>query len=126
MGLLLGAGTAFALSTSESTDRVIPTYQYLKPGRVTLYARGSDANCYANLFINGVQVLRRQQIPFTGTAGALDKSAHKVASVNTMGGRVELSFVASTGTPTVDYILEHEGVPMVGGVLGGVLGAFRR
>ena len=38
MGLLLGAGTAFALSTTESADKVIPTYQYIKPGRITLYA----------------------------------------------------------------------------------------
>lgn len=125
MGLLLGAGTAFALSTTESADKVIPTYQYIKPGRITLYARGSDANCYCNLFIQGVQVLRRQQIPFSGAAGALDKSAHKVASVNTMGGRVEMSFVASTGTPTVDYILEHEGVPLVGGAIGGITRMFR-
>jgi len=39
-----------------------------------------------------------------------------MTGVNTIGGRVELTFVATTGTPTVDYVLTHEGVPLGRGI----------
>ncbi len=125
MGLVLAGKTAFALSTTESADQIIPTYQYIRPGRVTLYAKASAATVFCNLFIQGVQVLRSLNVPFTGTAGTLDRSANKVTSVNTMGGRVEMTFIASTGTPTVDFVLEHEGMPLVGGFLGGIANLVR-
>jgi len=110
-GLTIGMGSAFALSTTESVNRVIATYDYIGPGNIKLYLFPSAATVRTNLFINGVQILRGGQVPWHGTTGSMDTSSHLVTSVNTLGGRIELTFVATTGTPTVDYLLLHDGVP---------------
>jgi hypothetical protein len=52
----------------------------------------------------------------------MDTSAHLITSVPTAGGRVELTFVATTGTPTVDYLLTFEGIPIVGKAISRLLG----
>lgn len=111
-GLPIAAGAATALSTSESSNLVQNTFDYISAGRLNFYAKASAATVLANLFINGTQVCRRLPITFTGTAGTIDTSANLVTSVPTLGGRVELTFVATTGTPTVDYLLTFEGVPL--------------
>lgn len=116
-GLPVASGTAVALSTTESANQVQATYDYVTPGRLRLYAKGSDATVRVNLFINGQQVCRRMQLSSSGTAGTLDTSANLIADINTMGGRVELTFVATTGTPTVDYLLTHEGIPLISPIM---------
>lgn len=115
-GIPIASGQALALSTTESANQVQATYDYVGPGKVRLFAKGSDANVRVNLFINGQQVCRRMAV-FTGTAGTMDTSANLVADIPTGGGRIELTFVATTGTPTVDFLLTHEGVPIVGNLL---------
>lgn len=120
-GLPIASGQTIALTTAESSNQVTQTYDYIGPGRLRLFAKGSDANVRCNLFINGQQVLRRAQI-FFGTTGTMSTSDNLVADVPTMGGRVELTFVATTGTPTVDYLLTHEGVPVIGNILGKMFG----
>lgn len=122
MGLPIASGTAVSLSTTESSNQVQATYDYIGPGKLRLFAKGSDATVRVNLFVNGQQVCRRQQLASSGTAGTLDTSANLVAEIPTMGGRVELTFVATTGTPTVDYLLTHEGVPIVGNILRAIRG----
>lgn len=112
-GIPIASGAAFALSTTESANQVQNTYDYIGAGKLNLYAKASAATVLCNLFIAGTQVCRRLPITFTGTAGTIDTSANLVTSVNTMGGRVELTFVATTATPTVDYLLTFEG--FVGG-----------
>lgn len=112
-GTVIGAGAATSLSTTETANLVQNTYDYIGAGQLKLYAKASAASVLCNLFINGVQVLRRTPIMFTGTAGTIDTSANLITSVPTLGGRVELTFVATTGTPTVDYLLTFEGVPVV-------------
>lgn len=111
-GLPIASGQATATSTTESANQVQSTYDYIGPGRLRLFAKGSDANVRVNLFINGQQVCRRMAI-FTGTAGTLDTSANLVADIPTMGGRVEFTVVATTGTPTIDFLITHEGIPIV-------------
>lgn len=120
-GLPIASGQAFATSTTESANQVQATYDYVGPGKLRLFAKGSDANVRVNLFINGTQVCRRMAI-FTGTAGTMDTSANLVADISTLGGRVELTFVATTGTPTVDFLLTHEGIPVVGNLLKAIRG----
>lgn len=115
LGLPIAQGTAFALSTTESANKVESTYDYIGPGKLRLFAKGSDSTVRVNLFVNGQQICRRQQLFSSGTAGTLDVSANLVAEIPTLGGRVELTFVATTGTPTVDFLLSHEGI---GGNLG--------
>jgi len=111
-GIPIASGNTIALTTADSADQIQGTYQYVGAGKLNLYARGSVATVLANLFVNGTQVCRRLPVPFFGTTGGLDTSAHLVTSVNTVGGRVELNFAATTGTPTVDYLLTFEGLPL--------------
>jgi len=121
-GTVIAAGAATALSTTETANLVQSTYDYVGAGQVKLYAKASAATVLANLFINGVQILRRYPVVFTGTAGTIDTSANLITSVPTMGGRVELTFVATTGTPTIDYQLNFEGIPVVGRALSKLFG----
>lgn len=113
MGLPIASGSAVALSTTESAQQVQATYDYVGPGKIRLFAIGSAATVRVNLFINGQQVARTLALPSSGTAGTLDTSANLVAEIPTTGGRVELTFIATTGTPTVDFLLTHEGVGAV-------------
>jgi len=115
-GLPIASGQATALSTTESANQVQATYDYIGPGKLRLFAKGSDANVRCNLFINGQQVLRRMAV-FVGTAGTMSTSDNLVADVTTMGGRVELTFVATTGTPTIDFLLTHEGIPLISPIM---------
>jgi hypothetical protein len=121
MGLPIASGQTIALSTTESANQVQSTYDYVGPGKVRLFVKGSDATVRVNFFINGQQVCRRMQV-FFGTTGTLDTSANLVTEIPTMGGRLELTFVATAGTPTVDYLLTHEGIPLIGNVLGKLFG----
>jgi hypothetical protein len=121
-GTVIAAGAATSLSTTETANLVQSTYDYVGAGQIKLYAKASAATVLCNLFINGVQVLRRYPVVFTGTAGTMDTSANLVTSVPTMGGRCELTFVATTGTPTIDYQLNFEGVPVVSKALSRLMG----
>lgn len=121
LGLPIVFRQALATSTTESGNLVIPTYDYVTAGRVRVFAKGSDANVRVNVFINGQMVLRNQQV-FVGTAGTLDNSANLVADIPTAGGRVEVTVVATTGTPTIDIQVTHEGIPIVGGAISRLLG----
>lgn len=121
-GTVIASGAATALSTTETSNLVQSTYDYIGAGQLKLYAKASAATVLANLFIQGVQILRRVPIMFTGTAGTISTSDNLITSVPTMGGRVELTFVATTGTPTVDYLLTFEGIPVVGRALSKLFG----
>lgn len=115
-GIPIATVSALALSTTESSNQVQATYDYIGAGTLFLYARGSDATVRVNLFVAGQQILRRSPTVFTGTAGALDTSAHLISMTKTLGGRVELTFVATTGTPTVDAVLSFDSFPLGGGI----------
>ena len=121
-GTVIAAGAATSLSTTETANLVQNTYDYIGAGQLKLYAKASAATFICNLFINGVQILRRYPVIFTGTAGTIDTSANLVTSVPTLGGRVELTFVATTGTPTIDYQLCFEGVPVVSKAISRLMG----
>jgi len=121
-GLVIAQGATFATSTTESGNRVQATYDYIGAGTLKLYMFPADANVRVNLFVNGVQILRNQQGAWFGTTGSMDTSSHLVTAVNTLGGRVELTFTATTGTPTVDYLLTHDGIPFVGRAISKLFG----
>lgn len=110
-GLPIAMNVGFATSTTESSNQVKSTYDYIGPGMLKLYAFASAATVRCNLFVSGNQILRNEPVIFVGTSGGLQTSEHLITSVGTIGGRVELTFTATTGTPTVDYLLTHDGVP---------------
>lgn len=119
-GTVISMGTA-TLSTTETSNQVQNTYDYVGPGILHFYCKaGTAAVVLCNLFLQGTQILRRLTIPFSGTQGTLSTSDNLITSVPTLlGGRVELTFVATTGTPTVDWLLAHES-----GVIGAALSKF--
>lgn len=122
MGIPIAQGTGVALSTTESSNQVQATYDYVGPGKIRLFCKGSDSTVRVNMFINGQQVCRRMQLAWSGTAGTLSTSDNLVAEIPTMGGRVELTFVATTGTPTCDFLLTHEGVPLLSPIMRAIRG----
>lgn len=115
-GTPIAAGAALALSTTISANQVQNTYDYVGPGKIKLYAKASAATVTCDCFVSGKQLVKRFPVVFTGTAGTMDTSANLIFDIGTMGGRVELTFVASTGTPTVDFLLTHEGIPFGAGI----------
>jgi len=116
IGTPIAALATLALTTAESTNQVQGTYDYVDAGKMYLYARGTAATVLATLMVGGKQILRNIAVPFFGTTGALDTSAHYVGGGGTLGGRVELTFRATTGTPTVDYLLSYDAVPFAGAI----------
>lgn len=125
MSQVIVSQTALATSTTESADLVIPTYQYIGPGVIRVYGKSSAAAVLVNVFVNGVQILRRASCPFTGTAGTLSTADNLFSEVSTLGGRLECTVVATTGTPTMDLLITHSGVPLVGGAIGSILRGIR-
>ena len=101
--------TETALSTAANTksvDLVSGQYEFVGKGKFTLAALGSATGMNVELRIGGITVVGDQAIPWTGTAGTLDISAHVIASQTLNGGRVEL-FIRNTtgGALTTDLIL---------------------
>lgn len=113
--VVLVSKAAFATSTTESSNLVSNTFDYIGPGRLTIYAKSSAAAVKINCFINGQQVLRNNECPFTGTAGTLDMSANMMIQLGTAGGRVEITVQATTGTPTMDLLVQFD---PIGGAVG--------
>ena len=101
--------TETALSTAANTktaDLVSGQYEFVGKGKFTLAALGSATGMNVELRIGGITVIGDQPIPWTGTAGGLDISAHVMASQVLNGGRVELFLRNTTGGAlTVDLIL---------------------
>jgi len=122
-GIPISAGLVTTVANSTTANQVQNTYDYVGAGKLLLFAKSSATGVQANLFVAGNQIANRTLIPFTGTAGTLDTSANLVAAGNTFGGRVELTFTNTTaGTPTVDFLLMFQGIPIVGRALGRILG----
>lgn len=101
--------TETALSTdanTKSADLVSGQYEFVGKGKFTLAALGSATGMNVELRIGGITVIADQPIPWTGTAGGLDISAHVMASQTLLGGRVELFLRNTTGGAlTTDLIL---------------------
>ena len=121
-GIPIAAGATFATSTTPSANQVQNTYDYIGAGKLKLYALASLATVVVDLFVNGIQIARRLPISFFGATGGMDTSANLINDVSTLGGRVELVFTATTGTPTVDFLLTFEGIPLVGTAISRLLG----
>jgi hypothetical protein len=115
-GLVLAQGAGVVTGTTETANQVKATYDYIGAGKLLLYVYPLANTCRVNLFVNGVQILRNEQIAWFGTSGSMDTSAHLVTAVNTLGGRIELTFVDTTGASTVDFLLTHDGVPFGKGI----------
>jgi len=110
MAIVISTGSATALAANtKSADRVSGQYQHVGRGKFTLVSLGSATGMNTTCNVGGVSLVDDQVIPFTGTAGTIDTSAHIVASQTLNGGRVELFFRNTTGgSITTDHILLFE------------------
>lgn len=110
MALVIHTETALSTGANAKTaDLVSGQYEFVGKGKFTLAALGSATGMNVELRIGGITIVGDQPIPWTGTAGGLDISAHVMASQVLNGGRVELFLRNTTGGAlTVDLILLFE------------------
>lgn len=110
MAVLIDSETALSTAANTKTaDLVSGQYEFVGKGKFTLAILGSATGMNVELRIGGITVIGDQPIPWTGTAGGLDISAHVMASQTLNGGRVELFLRNTTGGAlTVDLILLFE------------------
>jgi len=110
MAVVVKSGTAVSTAANtKSADQVSGQYQYVGKGKFTLISLGSATGMNITCNVGGVSLVDDQAIPYTGTAGTIDASAHVITSQVMTGGRVELFLRNTTGGAlTTDYILYFE------------------
>ena len=112
MGVVIATATAVSVTAnSKSSDQVSGTYQFLPfDSEVSVYARCSATGMNLQFFANGNAIVNDLAIPWTGTAGAITRQDHEVASFELpAGSRVESFFRNTTGgTLTADLLVEAE------------------
>lgn len=110
MAVVVASGSAVSTAANtKSADQVSGNYQYTGKGKFTLIALGSATGMNVTCKVGGISMVDDQPIPFTGTAGTIDTSAHVIANQVMNGGRVELFLRNTTGGAlTTDYLLLFE------------------
>jgi len=110
MAIVVASGSAVSTAANtKSSDQVSGQYQYVGRGKFTLIALGSATGMNISCNVGGVSLAEDKAIPYTGTAGTIDASAHVICSQVLQGGRVELFLRNTTGGAlTTDYLLYFE------------------
>ncbi len=110
MAITIQSGTAISVTANtKSADQVTGQYQHVGPGKFTLVVLGSATGMRVTCAVGGINLINDQSVPFTGTAGTIDVSAHVMTSQVLAGGRVELFLRNdSGGTLTTDFLLLFE------------------
>lgn len=110
MAIVVASGSAVSTAANtKSADVVSGQYQYVGKGKFTLIALGSATGMRLTCNVGGISLVDDSAIPYSGTAGTIDASAHVMTSQVMNGGRVELFLRNTTGGAlTTDYILYFE------------------
>lgn len=110
MAVVISSGSAVSTAANtKSSDQVSGQYQHIGKGKVTLIALGSATGMNISCKVGGIALADDIAIPYTGTAGTIDASAHVITSQVMPGGRVELFLRNTTGGAlTTDYLLLFE------------------
>lgn len=110
MGVQVASTTALSVAANtKSSDQITGTYQFAPfDGEMMVYSRCSATGLNVIVVVDGTTVINDQPISFTGTAGAISKIDHEIASIPVnAGSRIELFFRNTTaGALTVDSIVE--------------------
>jgi len=110
MGVQVASTTALSIAANtKSSDIVSGTYQFAPfDGEMIVYAKGSATGLNIIVVVDGTAVINDQAITFTGTAGAISKIDHEVASLPVnQGARIEVFGRNTTaGALTLDCIVE--------------------
>ena len=103
---VVAATTESVGANTKTADRVSGQYENVGKGKVSLVALPSATGMNVTLSIGGVTIINDQPIPWFGTTGGMDLSAHVMASQLIAGGKIEMFFRNTTGGAlTVDYQL---------------------
>jgi len=110
MAIVIANGLTYSqAATSKSADLVTGRNQYIKKGRIQLFAKASAAaatGMLATLNVGGVALIDDQRIPFAGTTGTLSVNDNGVVDQVVEGGRVEFFLRNdSAGALTTDYTI---------------------
>jgi len=98
--------TESVAANTKTADRVSGQYENVGKGKVSLVTLPSATGMTVTLSIGGVTIINDQPVPWFGTTGAMDLSAHVMASQLISGGKIEMFFRNTTGGAlTVDYQL---------------------
>ena len=110
MAIVVASGTAVSTAANtKSGDQVSGQYQHVGRGKFTLITLGSATGMNVTCSVGGINLVNDNAVPYTGTAGTIDTSAHVMASQVLNGGRVELFLRNTTGgSLTTDFILWFE------------------
>ena len=110
MAVVVASGSAVSTAANtKSADQVSGQYQHVGKGKFTLIALGSATGMNIDCKVGGVNLVADAAVPYSGTAGTIDTSAHVMCSQVLNGGRVELFLRNTTaGALTMDYILLFE------------------
>lgn len=111
MAVVVCSGTTAttAGANAKSADLVSGQYQTVGKGKLTLVCLPSATGYNATLSIGGISLINDLPLPWFGTTGSLDLSAHVVLSQAVLGGKIEF-YIRETagGTGTTDYVLLFE------------------
>jgi len=110
MAIVVTSGSALSVAANtKSADQVTGQYQHVGRGKFTVIALASATGLRVAFSVGGIQLVNDQPIPYTGTAGTIDATAHVITSQVLNGGRVELFFRNTTaGALTTDFIVYFE------------------
>lgn len=94
-------------ANAKSAEQISGVYEFVGPGIVSLYAKGSATGMNCTFLVAGQPVVNDQPIPYTGTAGTISRNDNGIASAQINGGRLSLTFRNTTGgTLTTDAIVD--------------------
>jgi len=110
MAIVVASGSAVSTAANtKSADQVSGQYQHVGRGKFTLIALGSVTGMNITCAVGGINLVNDSAVPYTGTAGTIDTTAHVMTSQVLNGGRVELFLRnTTTGAVTTDFILFYE------------------
>lgn len=111
MVTVMGTASAFSVAANaKSVDQIVGQFEFTTGrNRYILACLASATGLNTEVRIGGVTVVADQAIPWTGTAGTLDISAHIIMNQVLNGGRAELFFRNTTaGALTVDFWMTFE------------------
>ena len=97
----------FATSTTVSANQASGTnYEFIGPGIIKFFCFPSNADVRYTLSVGGTPIADPNSQPSRfGATGGMGNALPEIEQKVT-GGRVILTFVSTTGAPTVDFRLE--------------------
>lgn len=110
MAVVVCADATYSVAAyTKSADLVAGQYQNVGKGKIILVVYPSAIGMQATLSVGGITIVNDMPIPWFGTTGSMDLSAHVLVSQMMQGGKIEFYLRNTTvGALTNDYQLMFE------------------